>query len=146
MNNDQKARMLVLWCPNWPVVAGAAAGLRVQAPAAVVHRNRVAACSAGARSAGVRRGMRRREAQSRCPELTVFGHDPDRDGRRFESVASAVESVAPAWIEVKAGTHTKRVLPREGARGPRGERSASEEEEDPRGYWRRHGSPHRISW
>src|SRR5690606_10487045 len=75
-------RMLVLWCPDWPVVAAASeAGLPVDEPAAVLVANRVVACSAVARAVGVRRGMRRREAQFRCPELAVFADDPDRDAR-----------------------------------------------------------------
>jgi protein ImuB len=35
--------------------------------------------------------MRRRDAQSRCPELVVHQHDPDRDARLFEPVAAVVE-------------------------------------------------------
>ena len=41
-----------------------------EAPIAVVTANRVVACSHAARAAGVRRGLRRREAQARCPELS----------------------------------------------------------------------------
>ncbi|MFI6024401.1 Y-family DNA polymerase, partial [Amycolatopsis magusensis] len=66
--------MLVLWCPDWPVVAACAAeGVPQTRPAAVFSGNRVVACSALARADGVRRGMRRRDAQARCPELVVFG-------------------------------------------------------------------------
>ncbi|ATY17206.1 hypothetical protein CU254_41220 (plasmid) [Amycolatopsis sp. AA4] len=96
--------MLALWCPDWPVVAAvAAAGLPVTAAAAVFHGSRVVACSARARADGVSRGMRRREAQSRCPTLAVFGHDPDRDARHFEAVASAVETVAAGLEIVRPG-------------------------------------------
>ena len=38
--------------------------------------NRVIACSASARAVGVRRGLRRREAQARCPQLHVVTADP----------------------------------------------------------------------
>jgi protein ImuB len=56
-------RLLVLWCPDWPVVAaGAAAGTPPLAPAAVFSANRVVACSAIARHHGIGRGMRRRDA------------------------------------------------------------------------------------
>ncbi|SFQ28605.1 protein ImuB [Amycolatopsis rubida] len=85
------------------VAAIAAAGLPVAAAAAVVHGSRVVACSAAARAAGVRRGMRKREAQSICPELTMFAHDPDRDGRMFEPVAAAVETVAAGLEIVRPG-------------------------------------------
>ncbi|MGH3670000.1 MAG: DNA polymerase Y family protein, partial [Pseudonocardiaceae bacterium] len=90
------ARVVVVWCPDWPVVAGAAAaGLAVQTPVAVVVAHRIVACSATARALGVRCGQRRREAQGRCPELVVLADDPDRDVRAFELVAAAVETLAP---------------------------------------------------
>jgi protein ImuB len=82
----------VVWCPDWPLVA---AGVPVDVPAAVFHANRVVACSAAARAEGVRRGLRRREAQSRCPELVVLTHDPARDARAFEPVVAAVAAFAP---------------------------------------------------
>ncbi|WP_370967362.1 DNA polymerase Y family protein [Amycolatopsis sp. cg9] len=97
-------RLLVLWCPDWPVVAAcAAAGTPPAAPAAVFSANRVVACSAAARGSGVGRGMRRRDAQSRCPGLVVHQHDPDRDARLFEPVAAAVESQAVGVEVVRAG-------------------------------------------
>ncbi|WP_233611803.1 DNA polymerase Y family protein [Amycolatopsis sp. WAC 01376] len=97
-------RMLVLWCPDWPAVAAAAvAGEPVGRPAAVFSANRVVACTAVARGYGVRRGMRRREAQSCCPELAVFGEDDGRDARLFESVARAVEELAVGVEVVRPG-------------------------------------------
>jgi protein ImuB len=90
------ARMLVVWCPDWPVVA---AGAPPDSLTAVVHANRVVACSAAARAEGVRPGLRRREAQGRCPELELLAHDPARDARAFEPVLVAVERVTP-WVEV----------------------------------------------
>src|SRR5690606_32072794 len=94
----------VLWCPDWPVVAAASeAGLPVDEPAAVLVANRVVACSAVARAVGVRRGMRRREAQFRCPELAVFADDPDRDARLFEAVAMAVEDLVVGVEVVRPG-------------------------------------------
>ncbi|WP_091452381.1 DNA polymerase Y family protein [Actinokineospora iranica] len=87
--------MLVLWCPDWPVVAACAvAGRSVAAPAAVVSANRVVAVNASARAEGVHLDLRRREAQGRCPDITVFPDDPDRDARLFEPVAAAVEEAA----------------------------------------------------
>lgn len=97
-------RLLVLWCPDWPVVAAAAAAsLPVMSPAAVFLGNRVVACSATARAHGVTRTMRRREAQSRCPDLKVLAHDLDRDARLFEAVAAAVETHAPGVEVVRPG-------------------------------------------
>src|ERR687892_52214 len=88
--------MVVVWCPDWPVVA---AGVPPDVPAAVVHANRVIACSPAARAEGVLPGLRRREAQGRCPELELLAHDPARDARAFEPVLVAVEELTP-WVEV----------------------------------------------
>jgi protein ImuB len=97
-------RVLALWSPDWPVTAAAIAG-RVPAhrPAAVVVAGRVLACSAVARSHGVRRGLRKREAQARCPELAVLDHDADRDARLFEPVVVAIEELAPGVEIVRPG-------------------------------------------
>lgn len=97
-------RRFVVWCPDWPVVAAVAgAGVSPLQPAAVFHANRVLACSEPARAAGVRRGMRRREAQGRCPELAVFEHDPARDARLFEPVVVAAEALTPGVEVVRPG-------------------------------------------
>jgi protein ImuB len=57
-------RALVVWAPDWPVIAAEKAGLvAVGAATAVMHADRVLACSATARLAGVRRGMRKRDSQ-----------------------------------------------------------------------------------
>src|SRR5699024_6229693 len=85
-------RTMVVWCPDWPAVAAATeAGLGRAAPLAVLHGHQVLACNAAARTDGVRRGMRRRDAQSRCPALTVVPANPDRDPRLFEPVVALLE-------------------------------------------------------
>ena len=71
-------RTLVVWCPDWPVTA---AGFTAADPVAVLSANRVVACSAAARADGVRRGLRRRQAEARSPGMKVVAHDPGRDGR-----------------------------------------------------------------
>jgi protein ImuB len=97
-------RLLVVWCPDWPAVtAAAAAGLAPHMPVAIVAANRVVACSSPARAEGIRRGTRRRDAESRCPGLVVFDPDPDRDARLFEPVVSAVEELAPGVEVVRPG-------------------------------------------
>ncbi|HEY2206450.1 MAG TPA: DNA polymerase Y family protein [Pseudonocardia sp.] len=102
--SGRSPRVLALWCPDWPVVAAVeASGVARHLPAAVVAANRVLACSAGARAYGVRRGLRRREAQARCPELVVLAVDGDRDARLFERVALAVEELAPGVEVVRPG-------------------------------------------
>src|SRR5689334_24928884 len=92
-------RVLVVWCPDWPVVA-AGAGL---GPCAVLTRSAVVACNESARDAGIRRGMRRRDAQSRCPELQLFDANPDRDVRAFEPVLAAVEELRPGVAPLRPG-------------------------------------------
>lgn len=90
------ARVLAIWCMDWPAVAAStAAGLPPTAAVAVTSANRVIACSAAARAAGVRRGLRRREAQARCPRVHVVVADEARDARFFESVTAAVDDVVP---------------------------------------------------
>jgi protein ImuB len=85
-------RTLVVWCPDWPVVA---AGHSAQVPVAVVFANRVVACSAAAREEGVAIGLRRREAQGRGPDVVVVEQDLGRDARAFEPVVAAVEAFTP---------------------------------------------------
>jgi protein ImuB len=89
-----------LWCPDWPVVAADIVdGVPAGDPVAVLHANRVLACSPAARAEGVHRGLRKREAQSRCARLVVLEHDPGRDARAFEPVLAAVEDLV-AGVEV----------------------------------------------
>ena len=101
---ERAVRVLALWSPDWPVTAAAhAAGVPPHQPAAVFVAGRVLACSAVARTQGVRRGLRRREAQARCPELAVLAPDPDRDARAFEPVVVAVEELAPGVEILRPG-------------------------------------------
>ncbi|MGA5464133.1 DNA polymerase Y family protein [Mycobacterium sp. NPDC050041] len=89
---------------DWPAVAAtAAAGLAPTAPVAVTLANRVIACSASARAVGVRRGLRRRESQARCPELHVAPADPARDARYFENVTAAVDDLVPRSEVLRPG-------------------------------------------
>ncbi|MGC5051894.1 DNA polymerase Y family protein [Micromonospora sp. DT48] len=118
-------RSLLLWCPDWPVLAAEIVdGVPATGPVAVLHANRVLACSEQARAEGVRRGLRRREAQRRCPGLTVVAHDPGRDARAFEPVVAAIEEVAVGVEVIRPGACA---LP---ARGPSrylgGEEAAAE--------------------
>ena len=110
-------RTVVVRCPDWPVVSAmSAAGVDAEGaadiPAAVVFANRIVSSTPAARAEGVHHGLRRREAQSRCPRLVVFGHDPARDARAFEPVAAAVEELAPGVEVIRPGVCAV------GARGP----------------------------
>jgi protein ImuB len=101
---DQAYRTMLIWCPDWPVIAAELIdGVPAREPVAVLHANRVLACSAAARAEGVRRGLRKREAQSRCPQLIVIEHDPARDVLAFEPVVAAVEQLAAGVAVLRAG-------------------------------------------
>ncbi|WP_227589839.1 DNA polymerase Y family protein [Demequina pelophila] len=96
----ETVRRVVLWVPDWPVVAAMAdAGLGAEAPAAVLHGRGLVAVSAAARAAGVRRGSTRRVAQRVLPDLAILPFDEARDSRRFEAVAAAAEQVV-AGVEI----------------------------------------------
>ncbi|MFF5292446.1 DNA polymerase Y family protein [Paractinoplanes globisporus] len=98
-------RTLLVWCPDWAVVAAEIVeGIDGSGPVVVLRENRVVACSEAARLEGVRQGLRRREAQSRCPRLVVVEHDLGRDARAFEAVVAAVEEVAVGVEVIRPGS------------------------------------------
>lgn len=101
--SNDAPRLVTLWFPEWPVLA---AGIAPEQPAAVLHANRVLAVSAAAAAEGVRAGLRRREAQARCPQLVVLGHDPERDARRFEPVVRSVGELVPVLEVTEPGLLT----------------------------------------
>ena len=133
-------RTIVLWCPDWPITAAlrllGASALGASAPNAftvnlgtlsagathdltaadtpfaLIDAGQVFACSASARSEGVRRGLRVREAQARCPGLRVLDYDPSLDIRAFEPVLEAIEETMPGAQVMRPGTCAVR------ARGP----------------------------
>ncbi|HSP59657.1 MAG TPA: DNA polymerase Y family protein [Ornithinimicrobium sp.] len=93
-------RTAALWVPDWPVLAAMATeGVPGDQPAAVHDGQRLSAVSPPARTQGVRRGMRRRQAQQVCPELLLLPADRGRDVKVFEPVAVAAEAVV-AGVEV----------------------------------------------
>jgi protein ImuB len=98
------SRTLLVWCPDWPVLAAEIVeGVPAHGPVAILSANRVIACSEAARAEGIRRGLRKREAQSRCPHLIVLDHDPGRDARAYEPVVAAIEELAPGVEVVRPG-------------------------------------------
>jgi protein ImuB len=96
-------RLAVVWCPHWPVVV---AGAAPREAVAVLHANRVVAHSRAAADDGITVGMRRREAQARCPHLRVEPFDPERDARLFDRVAQAVGAHVPRLEITEPGTLT----------------------------------------
>ena len=77
-------RTLVMWAPHWPLVA---AGIPPDQPAAVIGANRVLAATPAAREHQVSGGMRRREAQARCPDLIVMDNGPEFTSRALDAWA-----------------------------------------------------------
>ena len=95
---------MVVWCPDWSVVAALEeAEESPRSPAAVLSANVVEVCNAPARAEGVRRGQRRRDAQAACPELVVLPANPDRDARAFEPVLAIVEDLRPGVAALRPG-------------------------------------------
>ncbi|MFN0144102.1 MAG: hypothetical protein ACKVP6_11765, partial [Mycobacterium sp.] len=104
MSAPRGVRTLTLWCPDWPVAAAMLVDeVPLGMPVAVLRANRVVSASVLARAAGVRRGMRRREAQARCPDIEIVADDPGRDARAFEPVVAAVEVFTPLVEIVRPG-------------------------------------------
>ena len=93
-------RVIALWFPDWPARAAILhAGLPARTALAVIKQNKVVACTAEARAAGVRRQMRKRHAQAACPELVLAEADPERSAAEFEPVVQGIGDVA-ASIEI----------------------------------------------
>lgn len=99
---NRPPRCAVVWCPAWPVTAAVLAGVAGRGPTfdprsslAVMHAQRVSACSSAASREGVRVGQTKREAQGACPHLQLVPYDPDRDARFFEPVARSVGELVP---------------------------------------------------
>lgn len=106
-------RTIVVWCPDWPTVALARSeefarehGRRLDEhddPIALVTKGEVFACSPAARRDGISRGLKIREAQSRCPGLVVADYDPGLDNRAFEPVLERLESLTPGVQVLRPG-------------------------------------------
>ncbi|KQO93836.1 DNA polymerase Y family protein [Leifsonia sp. Leaf264] len=106
-------RTIVVWLPDWPVVAAMRAdGIAADEPVALIEHGVVYACSAAARRDGVMRGLKVREAQARCMGLTVLPYDPLHDARAFEPVLARLEQATPGVQLIRPGTAAIR------ARGP----------------------------
>jgi protein ImuB len=96
-------RTLTLWCPDWPLVGVDPDQCSPAAPVAVFVADQVLACSATARAEGIRRGLRRRESQRRCPELVIADRDEGAEVRAFEPVLAALENICPQLEIVRPG-------------------------------------------
>ncbi|VEI12362.1 DNA polymerase Y family protein [Trueperella bialowiezensis] len=96
----------VVWIPDWPVVTALLTGqARPEDPIAVVSQ-RIIAVNGIAQRAGVRVGMKRREAQSILPGLTCVRHNPEQDAAQFERVVRACEEHVAYVSVLEPGTIT----------------------------------------
>lgn len=103
-------RVLLLWCPDWPVDAFVRTqGLASHAAIAIIEAGRVFACSTAARREGVARGLKLREAQARCPNLILAPWRPADDARAFEPVLTAIEGLMPGVQPLRPGVCAIRV-------------------------------------
>ncbi|MGI8394136.1 DNA polymerase Y family protein [Leucobacter sp. W1038] len=115
--SEQAERVIALWVPDWPVHAYLSeheeeGSINEHLTLALIAQHQVVACSQAARLAGVRVGLREREARSRCPDLEVHPHDPEVDVRRFAPVLAAIEQTIPGVEPLRPGLCAMR------ARGP----------------------------
>jgi len=92
-------RTLFLVIPHWRTIA---AGVSCDTPAVVLDNNRVIDATPGAANHGIKLGIRRREAQSLCPELEIIVDDEERNTTKFVSLAVVLESVTPR-LEITTG-------------------------------------------
>ncbi|TQL48180.1 protein ImuB [Homoserinimonas aerilata] len=118
-------RALIVWLPDWPISAARMEqGLPPDGPLALVDRGHVVACSESARREGVRRGLRLREAQLRCPELVLAPYDATADARAFDPVVAVIEQIVPGVQILRPGLCAVRA--RGAARYYGGEQQAAE--------------------
>ena len=90
---------------SWP--AGAVPDQPL-AGAGTRNRCHPAPVPAGRAFEGATPGLRRREAQGRCPGLDVVAADPARDARAFEPLAVALDVLTPRIEMTRPGTHPVR--------------------------------------
>ena len=101
-------RTLCVWCPDWPVVVARRADPTLaDRPVVVLERGAgglvVRAASSEARADRVRLGLRRREAEARCPGLSVVEADPAAEARAFEAAAGVTEPITPGVVLERPG-------------------------------------------
>ena len=102
------SRTACVWCPDWPVIASrrrddALRGVPMIVRERIGSSDVVRAASAEARVEGVRRGIRRREAEARCPGVVVVDADETNEARTYEIVARAVETFTPRVVLDRPG-------------------------------------------
>lgn len=95
------ARILCVWYPDWPLRRPDAPP---DEPCQVVDAaGLIVAADPIAQQAGVRIGMRRREAEAVCPTAVTLVADPGAETAAFEPVVAMVESLVPRVEVVHPG-------------------------------------------
>ncbi len=104
----QATRTACVFIENWPVLAVIEryerAGEGVPSEIAVMEHHRVVAASPAAAHSGVALGMKKRAAEALCPRIAIVERDLDFEWRVFESVCSAVDTVASGIEPLSPGT------------------------------------------
>jgi protein ImuB len=100
-------RSLVVWCPQWSLVAAyqddSLPEITPGIPAALVHKGAIAQCSKEAGEAGVRVGMKRRDAHLTCPSIVLAASDAHRDHASFQRVIIDLIACVPQHSLIAPG-------------------------------------------
>lgn len=88
-----------MWFPDWPVQAARLENKAGPGPVVITSRFRVVVCDPEARAAGIKRGMRVRQAQALCAEVAAVDLDEERDARTFTGLVEDLADVVPS-IEI----------------------------------------------
>ena len=95
------ARTLCVWYPEWPLRRPGAS--QDDPGQAIGVDGRVEAVNAAAFAAGIRRGMRRGEAEGICPLVVTIERDHSAEMLAFEPVVAAIEDLIPNVEVVEPG-------------------------------------------
>lgn len=100
--HDASTRTCCVWVPDWPVVVARRAdatlcerAVAVLEPPGSARSGSVRSSSGEARAEGAVPGLRRREAEARCPGVAVLDADVAAEARVFEVLARAIERLTP---------------------------------------------------
>jgi len=100
-------RSVVMWCPAWSVVAATwdeeLPDVTADQAVAILKSGVVQECSPLASAAGVRVGMKRREAHLACPDVVLVAENPLRDQTLFDRVIIWLSEVVPQHTLVRPG-------------------------------------------
>ncbi|NHN56688.1 DNA polymerase Y family protein [Calidifontibacter sp. DB0510] len=103
------ARVVVVRVPDWSILAQHRSQGDTPPLLALIAKGKVVAVSPEAAAESVTVGLRLREAQVRCPGLTVLPHDPELDERMFAPILLALQHVIPHVHLVRPGIAAMRV-------------------------------------